>query len=1548
MKKGYIYRVVCLAVLTGGFFSFSMFSFSLVSRGEEAFRTESSRDGKMWTMVEKLPEGKKADGMPVFWYDAGTEYLTGKASEIRETKPGEHYYQYNRTGVIPVGKWQVEHTCAYCVSGWTKTTDAGHDIILGNPYRCGLPYFSGWMAYCADCGEKLLQGNVHMSYEAVKSMDTIDTDKGYYFLCPCMRRDNSREEIPGSGESGYTRCGHLEKYWEPAPHTCRGISYNRYRVVYDANGGEGTMDPSFHMYNNETVFEGKRITPGRKLSLCTYDRAREGYLFAGWNTKPDGRGTHYDDGAEIFNLVSENYTEGTEPGTVVLYAQWQRPRSTLKIDANGGRYRGENTVTGVWGSCWKWEEALLTPPAGYRVTFQAGGGRMEESEIRGRRFFLGWELVGAGNGELSEDCYRFTGSNGSVDVIRAVYGTAPLYLPEPVKNGYSFGGWYFDSACTRLAGYGGEAYVPGADVTMYAKWVELKLTVASDDPKDPAKGSVKLTWEQPDGMGKICRIFQKTEKSTEYEQIFLEEKEKQESLLERSFSLERQTGRFTVPSSGFYSLTAEGAQGENYKTYTGGPGGRVSGVFYLEKGEVLSVTVGGQDGYNGGGTATDFGNGGGCTIVSSDRKGILLIAGGGGGATSGHNGLGGGSETYYHLQEFQGGGTGMAGGGGGCRGGSAGTRIVHQHTAEKGCFKDGGFDVLTSGGFSPVWKEWREEEKDSQGDDVRKNKYFSGRIGGPGQYIPVNGNSTLELGVWIYGKGAHLLDGKSYIQAADQRGIPFFTTAAGQLRQEWESFERRAVQPGSGGIYNGWPPVANVAVYTDWSKSDPQGDEYDILESYHLTYPVFYENGTARTAKVRLDANYQNPVFSGDYNTEYYPPEGLWRSDILSRRGYGDRPLLFSERSFWWGMSGVHFRYEIDIPEGTGGIYIYAEGMMDELVGKAGEKVTQAASDCAVRFDRVRLSGSRILECDVKDVNVPAYGGSNYVNERYAVSAAVEAGVKNGDGGAHIRAEITGFGEAGGMHRLQVQDLAPPFAVEEESVAITAAGTGRVKISFGETRDRGTLYLFRAESFSVSTGEKMCDSNIVPYLMKSGVKGYCYLISGSRDTELKNMTASKQRSLPFTENREITADIDEKVRYLHIAAVDYAGNLSDTVHIKLNQADTAVVWKVSTDRIRLGAVEGGEDYGNLYPGKEEFTYYVRADGKTPFQLSFRSFLHGPARKDYQINQQIFDVRTELQTQRHGTILPYSRDVSLSSVPDPSEFLHWSQGSAILADASRAGATRSGGSGNVTYYQAFVLSPDQHGRMVTVTPGAGAVNKNMAEYSSADEDRNHGIRLMADGQGPVIKGLEELPDWKLIDREKDSVVLELTAEDPHSGVREFYLEVRNKDNFLAEKYLADEEGRLQINITEAEPVFSGDFMITAYAVDNVGNETSIQRDATEFALIAEVTRILPPHEPVFKRGESGLLHIEVWGYAEKLEVVFPEFLSRYNQVYSYEAFPQYMKKETIQFMIPLDAGEDQYEITVRAYKGDRQLEEHPSISMVGVEGSVLDELRTRLR
>ena len=85
----------------------------------------------------------------------------------------------------------------------------------------------------------------------------------------------------------------------------------------------------------------------------------------------------------------------------------------------------------------------------------------------------------------------------------------------------------------------------------------------------------------------------------------------------------------------------------------------------------------------------------------------------------------------------------------------------------------------------------------------------------------------------------------------------------------------------------------------------------------------------------------------------------------------------------------------------------------------------------------------------------------------------------------------------------------------------------------------------------------------------------------------------------------------------------------------------------------------------------------------------------------------------------------------------------------------------------------------------------------------------------------------------------------------------------------------------------------------------------------------------------------------------MEVIFPESMTALNPdlntTFYYEDTPAYRQEENLQFMVPLYTQENEnLTITVRAYKEGKQLEDYPAISIIGIEGSVLDEIRTRLR
>ena len=79
---------------------------------------------------------------------------------------------------------------------------------------------------------------------------------------------------------------------------------NTYTVVYDANGGSGSMSDQSFTYDGQ-----------QNLSANTF--TYPGKLFDGWNTAANGSGTSYSDGQSVPNVTATNGAR------VTLYAQWK-------------------------------------------------------------------------------------------------------------------------------------------------------------------------------------------------------------------------------------------------------------------------------------------------------------------------------------------------------------------------------------------------------------------------------------------------------------------------------------------------------------------------------------------------------------------------------------------------------------------------------------------------------------------------------------------------------------------------------------------------------------------------------------------------------------------------------------------------------------------------------------------------------------------------------------------------------------------------------------------------------------------------------------------------------------------------------------------------------------------------------------------------------------------------------------------------------------------------------------------------------------------------
>ena len=94
-------------------------------------------------------------------------------------------------------------------------------------------------------------------------------------------------------------------------------SANAYSVVFNANGGSGTMSKQSFTYD-----------AAQKLTANAFTRT--GYTFGGWTINANGSGTVYTNKQSVSNLTN------TKNGTVTLYAKWTAISYTITYDLNGG------------------------------------------------------------------------------------------------------------------------------------------------------------------------------------------------------------------------------------------------------------------------------------------------------------------------------------------------------------------------------------------------------------------------------------------------------------------------------------------------------------------------------------------------------------------------------------------------------------------------------------------------------------------------------------------------------------------------------------------------------------------------------------------------------------------------------------------------------------------------------------------------------------------------------------------------------------------------------------------------------------------------------------------------------------------------------------------------------------------------------------------------------------------------------------------------------------------------------------------------------------
>ena len=298
---------------------------------------------------------------------------------------------------------------------------------------------------------------------------------------------NQDDVLADPGRSGYTFLGWT---YDATTHTFtaqwEAITYT---VTFDANGGEGTMEP-------QTFQAG--VTKALSKNAFTKNEA----VFVGWSTEKDGgdKGWSFTDQQEItFENISSNLT---------LYAQWK----TNAYSFTYWKYNGVNSDGGQpydpsWDKTLAFEagEVVNVNPVGgtynghntlYSMTISSNPNtqKLTYDISRPGCTFLGWEYTVSTKTFVAkwapvEYTITFDGNGGTVNGelrqdVSATYGTDldPWNPDVLVREGYTFQGWSRNSKGSVFLAP--DDRIPCSqwteNVTLYAIWEVSQYTISYD------------------------------------------------------------------------------------------------------------------------------------------------------------------------------------------------------------------------------------------------------------------------------------------------------------------------------------------------------------------------------------------------------------------------------------------------------------------------------------------------------------------------------------------------------------------------------------------------------------------------------------------------------------------------------------------------------------------------------------------------------------------------------------------------------------------------------------------------------------------------------------------------------------------------------------------------------------------------------------------------------------------------------------------------------------------------------------------------------------
>lgn len=407
------------------------------------------------------------DSIPVLMDEQATLYDLHKQYPGEYYKPNEKVMNLSSDGseiklyaVWKIDIYQTKYTIRFIGQQETVDTIPFQDVyadkkvtLKPNKYQNGNKAFLGWSTN----PDVLLANITSDNYEAY--VDYLD--KETIVLSP--------EELKALDEN-QDHVINLYAVWG-----------NSFAISYDYNG-DGVLDRYEDIASTGLITMEEELRPEsyqyKNVKAIDLKPVRKGYTFNGWYLDPTYK--------KKFSKITDKTS-----GNIELYAKWTQNSYNIAFSSNGGSGKMKTIKAYYYDELEKPENQVeISLP---ECTFTRKGYYFDEWEVLGNyatfvpgdqvsnlTFEKNKTITLIAKWELDSYIAKLNTFGGHIENALSIEGENQLYqleymfndpemmeLPVPVKEGYTFGGWYTDKNYNKQVKNLNNL---AADISLYAKW----------------------------------------------------------------------------------------------------------------------------------------------------------------------------------------------------------------------------------------------------------------------------------------------------------------------------------------------------------------------------------------------------------------------------------------------------------------------------------------------------------------------------------------------------------------------------------------------------------------------------------------------------------------------------------------------------------------------------------------------------------------------------------------------------------------------------------------------------------------------------------------------------------------------------------------------------------------------------------------------------------------------------------------------------------------------------------------------------------------------